>query len=203
MAGYFSITFTGNLNAFFISYFLSALKTCPKLYCFSLWTWPLPCDQCLTNHLGTGQWLIQMKEQSPSHSVSGGERIFHRATLFVFPLLSLALFSHCPGKGRVCSCAQQSNSCAMGTCAPGAQWVWLPSKKRQPSPAAAHPGYSFDGHIKHPPGRAHNDSLVLKPIPNAGFPATGAPWPATPPHSHPQKLASPRSQGQGPSQWVC
>lgn len=72
-----------------------------------------------------------MREQSQTHSVSGGgrrERIYHRATLFVFPSLPLALFFHCPGKGTVCSCAQQSNSCAMGTCAPGAQWARLPSE---------------------------------------------------------------------------
>lgn len=35
--------------------------------------------------------------------------------------------------------------------------------------ASAHPGYSFGAHIEHPPGRAHNDSLVLKPITKAGF----------------------------------
>lgn len=72
--------------------------------------------------------------------------------------------------------------------------------------ASAHAGHSFGVHIEHPSGRAHTDSLVLKPIPNAGFPATGASWPATPLHSHPQKLASLglkcRGQASGCANWA-
>lgn len=76
---------------------------------------PDPFPQCLTNHLGTGQWLIQMKEQSQTHFVAWGERrerIFHRATLcfciaFTSSVLSLprkreGLFM-CPTEQLMCN----------------------------------------------------------------------------------------------------
>lgn len=164
--------------------------------------------RCLTSHFGTDQRLIQREELSPTHSVLGGERrerILHSAALFVFPLLCRSSVLSLPRQraGLFLRLTEQlmCNGDVCSGCPLGMAAIWKQAAGfRQ---ASAHLVYGFAAWIKHPLEMACNDSLLLKPIAKSRFPTPLALRPAVPPHPHPRKLTSPRSEVHRRGEWVC
>lgn len=164
--------------------------------------------RCLTSHLGTDHRWIPREEQSPTHSVLGGERrerILHSAALFVFPLLFRSSVLSLPRQREgLFLCLTEQRMCngdVCFRCPLGMAAIWKQAAGfRQ---ASAHLVYGFNGWIKHPLEMACNDSLLLKPIAKSRFRTPLALWPAVPPHPHPRKLTSPRSEVHRWGKWVC
>lgn len=148
---------------FFISYLFSNWKvSCVLLSDLAGLTSSL---KCLTSHLGTDQGLIQIERQSQSYFVLRGDRrekILCSAALFnlFFHRFSKALSFYCLGKRKVYFCAWQRNTSAMGDVC-----FRSPPENKQPATTRhlAYPVYGFEACLKHPPGRASSESLVLKP----------------------------------------
>lgn len=97
------------------------IRRCPLSFTLTLWIWLIPL--ALTSdefRWKSGARLILFYQVRGNRGFSTLQHCF-----------SITFQKHCPGKGNIYFCACRSSSWAMGVCAPGTHWAWLPSENRQ------------------------------------------------------------------------